>query len=211
MAKKGGFFRLAGLLICAFANRGFADIITIDGVITQAVSDGTGPAVNHPALNNMMDGDAFRVTVTFPGFIAGVSSTPYDLSGGTLQFLDTTQGVSETNFASISLSVIAAGANLDNLSLLGCLAGTDCSSDFLTANFQIQDSALHSQNVAVTPLDQPHPLDLLEDGGTTDIHGVTTIYSYTSTSTAPVPEPATLPLLGSAMAVARAMFRRRPQ
>jgi hypothetical protein len=209
MALNRGGAWLVMTVLSAFASRGFAGVITINGAITQAVSDGTGPAVNNPALNNIRDGDAFTVTLTFPGSIAGVSSTPYDLSGGTLQFLDTTRGVSETNFASISLSVIAAGANLDNLSLLGCLAGTDCSSDFLTANFQIQDSALHSQNVAVTPLDQPHPLDLLEDGGVTDIHGVTTIYSYTSTSTTPAPEPATMLLLGSAVAVAGAMFQRK--
>jgi hypothetical protein len=117
--------------------------------------------------------------------------------------------VGETNFALISLSVTTAGANLDNLSLLGCIAGTDCGSDFLTANFQIQDSALHLPNIAVTPLDQPHPLDLLEDGGTTDIQGVTTIYSYTSTSTTAAPEPSTMLLLGSAVAVLGAIYRRK--
>jgi hypothetical protein len=115
MAKKGGLPLLAGLVICAFAGRGFADVITINGVITQAVSDGTGPAANNPALNNILDGYAFTVTLTFAGSFACASPTPYDLSSGTLQFLDTTQGVSETNFASISLSVTAAGANLDNL------------------------------------------------------------------------------------------------
>ena len=202
--KRGAWLIIA--VLSAFASHGFAGVITINGVITQAVSDGTGPAVNNPALNNILDGDAFTVTLTFPGSITGVSPTPYDLSSGLLQFLDTTQGVGEANFALISLSVTTAGPNLDNLSLLGCLAGTDCSADFLTVNFQIQDSALHSSNVAVTPLDQPHPLDLLEDGGTTDIHGVTTIYSYTSTATA-APEPATVFLLASAVAAAGLRFR----
>ena len=205
---RGGVW-LVIFVLSAFVSSGFADVITINGVITQAVSDGTGPAVNNPALNNIIDGDAFTVTLAFPGSIAGVSLTPYNLSGGTLHFLDTTQGVGETNFALISLSITTGGANLDNFSLLGCLAGTDCGSDFLTANFQIQDSAIHDQNVAVTPLDQPHPLDLLEDGGLTDIHGVPTIYSYTSTSTAPVPEPSTMLLLGSALAAVGAVHRRK--
>ena len=208
MARSRGGAGLVIAVFSVFASCGFASVITINGVITQAVSDGTGPAVNNPALNNILDNDPFTVTLTFPGSIAGVSPTPYDLSGGSLQFLDTAQMVSETNFDLISLSVTLAGPNLDNLSLLGCLAGTDCSSDFLTANFQIQDSALHAQNVAVTPLDQPHPLDLLEDGGVTDIHGVTTIYSYISNSTTPAPEPATVLLFGAAMLAAGA-FRRK--
>jgi hypothetical protein len=48
---------------------------------------------------------------------------------------------------------------------------------------------LTSQNVTAIGLDQPHPLDLLEDDGVTDIQGSITGYSN-------VPEPSLAGLLG---------------
>ena len=58
---------------------------------------------------------------------------------------------------------------------------------------------LYSQNVPAIGLDLPHPLDLLEDDGITDIHGTITSYSYTGPVSA-VPEPSLTVLLGCFLA-----------
>jgi hypothetical protein len=70
--------------------------------------------------------------------------------------------------------------------------------DQLDANFKILSTMLNSQNVAAIGLDQPHPLDLLEDGGATDIQGTITSYSYSGPLSA-VPEPSPAVLLGCAL------------
>ena len=54
---------------------------------------------------------------------------------------------------------------------------------------------VESQNVAATGLDQPHPLELLEDDGLTDI-----IDQYSCTGVNTVPEPSSLALLGCVLA-----------
>jgi hypothetical protein len=38
------------------APKAYASEITVTGMITQSTSDGTGPAVNNPSLNNIADG-----------------------------------------------------------------------------------------------------------------------------------------------------------
>jgi hypothetical protein len=54
-------------------------------------------------------------------------------------------------------------------------------------------------NVSATGLDQPHPLDLLENDGATDIHGSITSYSNTGSVNA-VPEPSPDVLLACVLA-----------
>ena len=179
----------AGLMACAMTNVAAADVITFSGAITQSTSDGSGPAVNNSGLNNIQDGDAFTVTLDFLGSI-GAPGT-YLLSPFSLLFHDSTASVDESSFDSVSVSVLTDGSFFD-ISMLGCLTtGSGCTlGNELTANFQIPAASLQMQNVAATGLDPPHPLDLLEDDGITDIHGSVTTYSYSGVAT--VPEPAML-------------------
>jgi hypothetical protein len=55
-------FLLAGLAVSGFANVASADI---GGTIIQSRQDGTGPAVSNLSLNNIIDGDAYTVTLNF--------------------------------------------------------------------------------------------------------------------------------------------------
>lgn len=170
-----------------------ADTIVFSGAITQSVPDGTGPAVSNPSLNNIRDGDIYTVTFSFPGAII-----PSIVPSPNLVFTDSTHPASESSFFILNLSVIADGT-FDDFSLLACLTGGGCAfGNQMTANFKIPAALLHSQNVAAIGLDQPHPLDLLEDEDTDtplDIHGSITSYSYIS-SAAAVPEPSSFALLG---------------
>ena len=172
---------------------GRADTIVFSGAITQSVPYGTGPAVSNPSLNNIRDGDLYTVTFTFAG-----STIPSIVPSPNLVFADSTHPASESSFLILNLSVIADGT-FDDFSLLACLTGGGCAfGNQMTANFKIPAALLHSQNVAATGLDQPHPLDLLEDEDTDtplDIHGSITSYSYIS-SAAAVPEPSSFALLG---------------
>ena len=130
---------------------------------------------------------AFAGSITGPGF--------YDLTGSSLMFSVPAAPATESSFGSISLTITANGS-FDDLSLLGCLTtGSDCLvGNQLSGNFRIPAALLNAQNVPAIGLDQPHPLDLLEDDGTTDIHGSITTYSYTG-STSAVPEPSSVVLL----------------
>jgi hypothetical protein len=172
--------------MCGLASLGYAGTITIGGTITQSTSDGTGPAVNNPGLNLIADGDPFTVTLSFAGPVPAPSASPYNLTGSMLVFTDGT--VTESSFGSISLSIVANGAN-DDLSLLACLTtGSSCGvGNELTANFAIPAASLTAQSVAATGLDQPHPMDLLEDDSVTDIQGSIAKYSD-------VPEAGTIAL-----------------
>jgi hypothetical protein len=167
-----------------------AGTIIFSGAITQSTPDGTGPAVNNPSLNNIADFQAYSVTLVFPGTI----TTPgnYDLTGVT--FYDPSAPASEVGFSSMSLTITANGG-FDEFSLLACLtSGSGCGvGNQLDASFKIPAAMLNSQNVAATGLDQPHPLDLLEDDGVTDIQGSITTYSA-------VPEPSPAVALFCALA-----------
>ena len=122
------------------------------------------------------------------------------MTGGSLTFSVPTAPASEASFDSLSLTITANGG-FDEFSFLGCLTtGSDCLvGNQLDANFRILATGLNSQNVAATGLDPPHPLDLLEDDGITDIHGTITSYSYTGRVSA-VPEPSFAVLLGCILA-----------
>jgi len=190
-------FLLAGLAVSGFANAAFADVISFSGTIIQP-QDPTEPAANNPTLNNILINQAYTVTLGFLGSI----TTPgtYNLTGGSLTFGVPTAPASEASFGSLSLTITANGG-FDDFSFLGCLTtGSGCLfGNQLDANFRILATGLNSQNVAATGLDQPHPLDLLEDDGITDIHGTITSYSYTGRVSA-VPEPSFAVLLGSILA-----------
>jgi hypothetical protein len=186
------------LVFCGFASLACAATITIKGGITQSTADFTGPAVNDPSLNNIVDGDAFSVTVSFSGQIN--SPGTYDLTGGSVTFADPSALATEDAFGSISLTVSTNGS-FDDISMLACLStGSSCSGgNQLDANFEILATMLHSLNSAATGLDPPHPLDLLEDDGTTDIQGSINNYSYSNSSA--VPEPASMALVACVLAV----------
>jgi hypothetical protein len=188
------FFSITILfLLAGFANVAFADIVSFGGAIIQSTPDGTGPAVNNPSLNNILDLQTYLVTLTFTGSITAPGT--YDLTGGNLTFSVPTAPASEASFGSLSLTITANGG-FDDFSFLGCLTtGSDCLvGNQLDANFRILATGLNAQNVAATGLDPPHPLDLLEDDGITDIHGTITSYSYTGPVSA-VPEPSFAVLL----------------
>lgn len=186
-------------LVCLCPGNAAADQITFSGVISQSTQNGTGPAVNNPSLNLILTGDAYSVTINFPGVITAPSPVPLDLTGSMVTFVDTTVSVTESSFGLISLSVLANGANID-FSLLACLTtGSDCGvGNFLSANWRIPTADLNSTvPVIAVGLDQLHPLDLLEDDGITDIQGTIDSYSYQFAN--PIPEPSSLVLTGLAM------------
>jgi hypothetical protein len=171
-----------------------ADTVTFGGKITQSTQDGTGPASNNLTLNNIKDFQDYTVTLGFFGSITATGT--YNLTGASLTFSDPVAPASESSFGTITLVISAAGA-FDDLTLKGCLTtgvfGCDGGNQ-LSAIFRIPSVGLNSQNVPAIGLDQPHPLDLLEDDGVTDIHGSITGYSYTG-SVSTVPEPSFAGLL----------------
>src|SRR5258708_38389753 len=175
------------LAVCGLSNVAVADIINIQGSITLSPSDGGILPVNNAALNSIADGDAYVVTLNFTGSL--VFPSPNLFLTGTLTFNDITHPLAtESGFSTINITV-AADASFADFSLLGCLTtgggcmiGTD-----LSASFQIPSAVVHAQNIMATGLDQPHPFELLEDDGVTDIQRTIASYSYTGVSA--VPEP----------------------
>ncbi len=171
-----------------------ADTVTVAGTINQSIQDGTGPAVNNPSLNNILDGAAYTASLGFTGSITAPGT--YDLTGSSLLFSVPSAGAAENAFNAVSLTVAQSGG-LDEISILGCLVtGSACNQgNELDLSFAISSTDLNTQNVFAQEIPGLLPLDLLEDDGVTDIHGLATNYSYASAS--PVPEPA-----GSAFAAA---------
>ena len=179
-------------MVTGGVNIAVADTITFGGSITQSTSDGTGPAVNNPDLNNILDGDQYLVTLDFSGTITGPGT--YSLPGAVLTFIDETASpqINETNFNSVSFSVVPDGGRFD-LSLLGCLStGSGCLiGNELAVNFSIPAAGLNQTNVAAQAIVGLNPpVDLLEDDGVTDIQGSVSNYSYSG-----VPEPSALGIM----------------
>jgi len=187
-------FFLTSLVVLGDVQLALADSISFGGFITQSTPDGTGPAVNNPSLNNILDGQAYTVVLNFLGSVT--SPGTYALTSGSLAFSDPSAPASETRFVAFScagqisiacLTITPDGA-FDDISLLGCLT-TLASCIFgnqLAAFFLVPAASLNSQNVPARR-DFPVPFDLLEDDGVTDIQGSVTLYSYTSAAS--VPEP----------------------
>ena len=193
------------IVLAAGLNCAFADVITIGGVITQSTQQGS----NNLALNNIQDGDSYSVLLDFSALSTSSITAPgvYDLTGAALTFNDPAELAMETSFGSITLVVTNAGP-VDDVTLLGCLTtGTACNQgNSLSASLEIPAASLNNANVAATGLDQPHPLDLLEDDGVTDIQGSIATYSYSSS----VPEPRSALLLsGALIAMWVSIVRRR--
>jgi hypothetical protein len=180
--------------LCALSSRVYGTTITLGGSITQSTADGTGPAVGNPSLNSISDGQVYGLALNSSTSINGPGV--YDLTGSSLIFSVPAASAMETSFSAITLSVINNGAFSD-FSLLACISGADCfTGNALTANFRILTSMVGGADVTVTGLDQPHPLDLLEDDGTTDIHGSIDTYSGTATAVTPEPDSGSLLAIG---------------
>lgn len=191
--------RLPALLFfsCVFAATAPASTITLTGSVTQSTVDGTGPALSNPSLNNITDGEIFTLTLSPATDFTGPGL--YVLTGSSLVFVVPAASATEGNFDVITLAVNRNGS-FDDFSLLACLTATDCTSgNELTANFRIAAANIDGTAVPVTDLDQPHPLDLLEDDGTTDLHA--SISTYTNTAQSLLPEPNFLPLCALASLV----------
>jgi len=182
---------LAGaLVLSAFATTAGADVISFSGRIIQA-QDPSTPATNNPSLNAIQLDDPYVVMLSFTGAITAPGA--YPLTGSSLSFADAAAGATETSFGLIKLTITANGL-FDDVSLLGCLiTGTDCFvGNELDANFRIPAASLNAPSVVATGLDQPHPLDLLEDDDLTDIHGSIVAYSYVRVVAVPTPSSALL-------------------
>ena len=172
-----------------------ASTLTVGGTITQSTMDGTGPAIHTTSLNDILDGQSFEVTlvsampIDAPGF--------YNLTGASLAFSVPSAAASEGMFGATSLTLTQEGGYLD-FSLYGCIADADCSiGNALSASFRIPAGSLGGNHVATTGLDEPHPFELLEDDGVTDLHG--SISTYSNTALVTTPEPASSVLVGSAL------------
>jgi hypothetical protein len=199
---------------CVFASAASAQAtITVTGAITQSTSDGTGPAVFNPSLNNITDGDAYSVTLSFTGSITA-PGTYTSFSGA--DFSDPTAPANESSFSSVSLTVLPPSGGMDQISVLGCLSDPYNTTnggcfDQLDLNFMVPAGSLNAGGAAAQPAPccGIDPLDLLEDGGTTDIQGNVATYSYT-TAVSTTPEPTSIALYGSGL-IALALKRLKRQ
>jgi hypothetical protein len=180
----------AALIFCPAAG---AATITLDGLITQSTQDGTGPAVNNPTLNNIGDGDAYTILLTFPGSISSPGAFN-PLAGAAITFTD---GVvaTESSFSSVFLTVsVDSNPALYDVSLLACLStGSGCGmGNSLSADFAVTAASFNSLNAPAQLIPGLFPpLDLLEDDGVTDIQGTITSFSNSSAA-ASVPEPSAM-------------------
>ena len=181
-----------------------ADQILFTGTIAQSVLDGTGPASNNPSLNLIQTGQTYTVILDFAGSISG----PGAFNITTTSFAVPSAPAIESGFGAGTLTVTANGANYE-LSLLACLtSGSNCAvGNQLTANFRILAASLTSMNAPATGLDPPHPLDLLEDDGVTDLQGTIANHSYLGV--AGVPEPGSVLLVSSALAAILIQMKRK--
>lgn len=178
-------------IICVTSLR--ADTLTIGGTINQSIDNGTGPAVNNQDLNKILNGDSYIFSLIFEGSITAAGR--YDLTGSAVLFSVPERGVIEDSFNLVSLTIAQFG-NLAQFSVLACLTtGSACNQgNELELNFLIPFANLNDRNIAAQGVPNLLPLDLLEDDGVTDIHGLITDYSYTG-----VPEPSAIVFVGSGL------------
>jgi hypothetical protein len=196
MGKCSSNFAL-GLIVGLFCMVGAiplqADTLIVAGTINQSTQDGTGAAVNDPSLNNILDGDLYTVNLNFMGSLATPGT--FDITGSTLIFNDPAGGAVESSFNFESLTVTLSGA-FHQFSLFACLTtGSGCNQgNELDLNFLIPSANLTSANTVAQGVPGLLALDLLEDDGVTDIHGVIADNNFTAT-----PEPAGSVLLGTGL------------
>jgi PEP-CTERM motif len=147
-------------------------------------------------LNNVLDGDPFTVTLNFSADITAAGG-PFTLTS--LLFSDPTAGASEGAFISGSMTITQV-SGMDQFSVLGCLVDpVSClQGNELDLNFQIPSAGLNQTGVSAQFIPALLPLDLLEDGGNTEIQGSLSGYSYASTAL--VPEPSTMLLFAASLA-----------
>lgn len=104
------------IVVLSFTLVGFADSITLTGVITQSQNDQPGnPAISNPTLNNINDGEAYSLALNFaesmttPGSFAlsgGLFSDPNDPAGNATESgFGSGTLVSRNRLASIPLPV----------------------------------------------------------------------------------------------------------
>jgi hypothetical protein len=187
-----GFWAGSVPVAIVFAMSAYADSITVNGTITQDLVDSGATAVANQSLNQIRDGDGYNVVMSFSGVISSPGS--YTLSS--ILFSDPAAGASESAFISGDMT-IALASPMDQFSVLGCLV--DAISCFqgnqLALNFQVPAVQLNQTGVTATFVPSLLPLDLLEDGGNSEIQGSINGYSYTG-ATSSTPEPSTLGLIG---------------
>jgi hypothetical protein len=192
---------LATVAACFLASFASADSIFFSGVITQSTQDGTGPAVNNPALNGIADGDPYSVELDFPGHITGPGAFN-PLPGASIIFTD--GSIVEASFISAYLTVsVDSNPSLYDVFLLGCLStGSGCYvGNSLSASFAVPASDFNSSNAPATFIPGLFPpLDLLEDDGVTDIQGTVSGFSNSGVSSTGAPEPSSVLLLAAALA-----------
>jgi len=191
---------LAIALLFACVPSSHAATISFGGLISQSTGDGTGPAVDNPALNLIADGDAYTVQLIFSGSLAGLGALN-PVPGASLAFTD--GSITENSFSSVFLTVSAdSNPSLYDVSLLGCLStGSGCGvGNDLAANFAVSAADFNSSNVPATFIPGLVPsLDLLEDDGVTDIQGTVANFSNSSPRS-PIPEPPAAGLLCTVLA-----------
>ena len=204
---KNKLFRTFALLACVLCGlTARADMILITGTVTQDLADSGETAIENPALDQINDGDAFTVRLDFAGSAndAGLTDT------SSVLFTDTTASVSENGFISGVMDVSLASGE-DQFSVLACLLDpVSCTEgNQLDLNFQILATAFNQSGVAAQFIPGLTPaLDLLEDGGNTEIQGSISGYSYVATTTA-APEPSSLMFVGGAIACLSLLKRGR--
>jgi len=187
---------LTGLFaaLCAVESPARADIVQVTGTITQDLTDSGATAGSNPALEAIKDGDLYSVQLTFNGPILA----PGVFSLTSVQFKDLTHPVVENAFISGSMT-ITQSSGVDTFSALGCLidAVTCLAGNQLDLNFEIPSSGLNMTGVAASAVPGIFPsMDLLEDGGSSDIHGTVTSYGLVAAA----PEPPARPILVAAAA-----------